>query len=73
MVKADDAGTIVLVANPTLHLTAHDKKGKLLFDGEIETSKQRDKVPRDLWERVEPMVEKLEAKGDKDSQPEEDN
>jgi hypothetical protein len=73
MVKADDAGTIVLVANPTLHLTAHDKKGKLLFDGEIETSKQRDKVPRDLWERVEPMVEKLEAKGDKDSEPEEDN
>jgi hypothetical protein len=64
-VKADDAGTIVLVCNPKAHLTAHDKNGKLLFDGEIETPEQRDKVPRDLWERVQPMVDKLESEADK--------
>jgi hypothetical protein len=59
VVKADDSGTIVLVQNPKIHLTAHDKEGHLLFDGEIETAEQRDKIPRDLWERVEPLMEKM--------------
>jgi len=61
LVKADESGTIVLLNQPKLHLTAHDKDGKLLFDGEIETKEQRDAVPRDLWERVEPLLEKLQA------------
>jgi membrane-associated protease RseP (regulator of RpoE activity) len=73
IVKADDSGTIVLVANPKLHLTAHDKKGKLVFDGEIETTEQRDKVPRELWERVQPLVEKLESKTSQDPKAEEEN
>jgi hypothetical protein len=59
LVNTDDSGTIVLVANPRLHLTAHDRDGKLLFDGEIQTQAQRDKVPRDLWARVEPLLEKI--------------
>jgi hypothetical protein len=60
MVKSDDSGTIVLVANPKLHLTAHDKEGKLLFDGQIESSDEQAKVPRELWERVEPLVKQME-------------
>jgi hypothetical protein len=59
MVKTDDTGTYVVVASPKKHLTAHDKDGKLTFDGEIETSEQQDKVPRGVWEKVQPMVEQL--------------
>jgi hypothetical protein len=61
LVNTDDNGTLVIVANPTLHLTAHDKKGKLLFDGEIESADQRDKVPHDVWKRTEPLLDKLNA------------
>jgi hypothetical protein len=57
LVKTDDTGTIILVGPPNLHLTARDKDGKLLFDDEIETAEQRAKVPRDLWKRVEPLIE----------------
>ncbi len=61
LVKADDSGTIVLIKNPKLRLTAHDKSGKLLFDGEIETPEQRAEVPRELWAEVEPLLDKLAA------------
>ncbi|HTL57579.1 MAG TPA: PDZ domain-containing protein [Candidatus Limnocylindrales bacterium] len=61
LVNTDDSGTIVIVTKPKLHLTAHDKEGNLLFDGEIETSSQRSQVPRRLWERVQPLVDKLNA------------
>jgi membrane-associated protease RseP (regulator of RpoE activity) len=47
MVRSDESGTIVLFSNPSLHLTAHDKDGKLIFDGPIETIEERAKVPRD--------------------------
>ena len=60
LVKADDSGTIILLSHPKLHLTAHDKEGKLLFDGEIATDTERDAVPRELWQRVEPLLEKME-------------
>jgi len=59
VVTADGSGTIVIVSNPKPHLTAHDKSGELLFDGEIDTPEQRDKVPRDLWNKVEPMLDKM--------------
>jgi len=59
IVKTDDTGTCVIVANPKKRLTAHDKAGKLVFDGEIETNKQQDKVPRDVWKKVQPMIEQL--------------
>jgi hypothetical protein len=66
LVNTDDSGAIILVNQPKLHLTAHDKDGELIFDGEIETAEQRAKVPRDLWKRVEPLLDKMEAE-----QPEE--
>jgi len=59
IVKTDDTGTYVIVANPKKHLTAHDKDGKLTFDGEIETREQREKVPKEVWKQVEPMIEQL--------------
>ena len=46
LVKSDESGTIVLLSNPKLHLTAHDKDGKLLFDGPIESTDEQAKVPR---------------------------
>lgn len=58
IVKTDDSGTIVVVSNPKPHLTAHDKDGKLLFDGEIDTQEQRSKVPPELWEKVKPLLDK---------------
>jgi hypothetical protein len=75
LVKTDDTGTIILIGPPHLHLTARDKAGKLLFDGEIGTAEQQAKVPRDLWERVEPLIDKeaLEPtkpeKAESDSKP----
>jgi membrane-associated protease RseP (regulator of RpoE activity) len=66
LVKSDETGTIVIVSNPTPRLTAHDKDGKLVFDGEIQTEEQRDKVPRDLWERVEPLLDKMNSAKDKE-------
>jgi membrane-associated protease RseP (regulator of RpoE activity) len=65
IVKTDDSGTYVVVANPKKQLTAHDKAGKLSFDGPIETSEEQDKVPRDVWEKVQPMIDQLkQEKGD---------
>jgi hypothetical protein len=66
LVKADDSGTIVIVANPDLRLTAHDKQGKLLFDGDIQNSEQRSKVPSDLWQKIEPLVKKMQADPESD-------
>jgi hypothetical protein len=72
LVKSDESGTIVLLCNPSLHLTAHDKDGKLLFDGLVESSEDRAKVPRELWQRVEPLIDQMrppaEQPDSKDSQ-----
>jgi hypothetical protein len=59
IVTTDDTGTYVIVANPKKRLTAHDKDGKLAFDGEIETGEQQEKVPKDIWKKVQPMIEQL--------------
>jgi membrane-associated protease RseP (regulator of RpoE activity) len=64
LVSTDDSGTIVLVKNPKLRLTAHDKDGKMLFDGEVETAEQRAKIPDDLRKKVEPMIEKFTSGDD---------
>jgi hypothetical protein len=66
MVKADDSGTIVIVCNPKPRLTAHDKEGKLLFDGEVDTPEQRAKVPPALWEKVEPLLDKADSKAEEE-------
>lgn len=62
IVKTDEWGTLTIVGPPN-HLTARDKSGKELFDGEIETPEQQAKVPREVWERVQSLLddEKLEA------------
>ena len=64
LVKADESGSIVLVCNPKPRLTAHDRDGKLLFDGEIDTPEQRAKVPPELWEKVEPLLDKVAPKAE---------
>ncbi len=64
IVKADESGTMVIVSNPKPRLTAHDKDGKLLFDGEVDTPEQRAKVPPELWEKVEPLLDKLAPKAE---------
>jgi len=61
LVRSDESGTLVLVSNPKLHLTAHDKDGKLLFDGPIESADERAKVPPQLWDRVEPFLGQMGA------------
>jgi hypothetical protein len=61
MVKSDESGTVVIVSNPEPRLTAHDKQGKLIFDGMIATPEQRKEVPKDLWERVEPLLDKMNS------------
>jgi hypothetical protein len=66
IVKADESGTIVIVSNPNPRLTAHDKDGKLLFDGEIDTPEQRSQVPPELWEKVEPLLDKLAPKAEEE-------
>jgi hypothetical protein len=61
MVKTDDEGSYVIVANPRKRLTAHDAAGKLLFDGEIETAEQQQKVPHEVWDKVQPMLEQMSS------------
>ncbi|SPE52384.1 putative PDZ/DHR/GLGF domain protein [Verrucomicrobia bacterium] len=69
VVKSDDDGSYVIVANPRKHLTAHDKHGKLVFDGEIETPAQQKNVPKEIWEKVRPMLE--QAGPEQPAEPEE--
>jgi hypothetical protein len=59
MVKSDESGTYVLVANPKKRLTVHDQEGKLLFDGEIETQQQQHGVPADVWPKAQLMIEEM--------------
>ena len=59
IVKSDETGSLILMASPKKHLTAHDADGKLIFDGEIETKEQQQKVPAALWEKVKPMLPKI--------------
>jgi hypothetical protein len=68
IIQSDDSGCIVIISNPKRRLTAHDQDGKLIFDGEIETQEQQDKVPRDLWEKVEPLLKKAGPAVEEDEQ-----
>lgn len=63
LVHSDDAGTLVIVADPQPRLTAHDKNGKLLFDGPVQNAEQQSQVPREVWERAEPLVKRLMEEG----------
>ena len=59
----------MIVSNPKPHLTVHDKEGKLVFDGEIDTPEQRAKVPPEVWQKVEPMLDKLAQNADHPAPP----
>jgi len=63
MVKADETGTYVIVADPKKRLTVHNKKGKMLFDEEIETPEQQEKMPKEIREKVKPMLEQMGSDG----------
>lgn len=65
VVQSGDAGAFVIVADPKKRLTAHDKNGKLTFDGPIETQAQQDKVPRGIWDKVKPMLDQMGPVKDK--------
>lgn len=63
LVHADDDGTYVIVANPRKRLTAHDKQGTLLFDGEIESPEQRSRLPDELKAKVDSLLEMMPSQG----------
>jgi hypothetical protein len=58
-VKTDDSGTYVIVATPKKSLNVHDNNGKLVFDGPIESAEEQAKVPKEIWEKVKPMLEEM--------------
>jgi membrane-associated protease RseP (regulator of RpoE activity) len=68
--KADESGTYVIVTNPKKRLTVHDNAGKLVFDGEIETEEQQQKVPPEIWSRAKAMLDEMGPAKDGDSEPE---
>jgi hypothetical protein len=70
IVKADDDGTYVIVANPKKRLTVHDNDGKILFDGEIETKEQQGKVPPEIWLKAKPMLEEMSPAAEDQPEPE---
>ena len=59
VLKTDESGSYVIVADPTKRLSAHSKDGKLLFEGSIETLEQQQKVPWEVWEKVKPLLEQM--------------
>ncbi|HWD18493.1 MAG TPA: PDZ domain-containing protein [Verrucomicrobiae bacterium] len=64
IVKTDSTGDYVLIADPKRRLTAHDHEGKLLFDGAIETPEQQAAVPKEVWEKVKPMLDQIHLSKD---------
>jgi membrane-associated protease RseP (regulator of RpoE activity) len=56
IVKKDDSGTYILIADGGKHLTVHSPNGKLLFDGPVDTGQDWKKVPAAIWERAQSMV-----------------
>jgi len=64
MVKTAQTGIYVIVAYARKRLTVQAKDGKLLFDGEIETTEQQQKIPADLWHKAQLMIEEMAASRD---------
>jgi len=61
MVQTDDDGSYIIEAGAKTHLTARDKDGKLLFEGNIDTPAERAKIPAEVWEKVKPMLDQIVA------------
>lgn len=68
--KADETGTYVIVADPKKRLTVHDNAGKLIFDGEIETEVQQEKVPAELWLKAKTMLDEMGPTREDKAEPE---
>jgi hypothetical protein len=61
VLQTDDTGTYIIEEGAKVHLTARNKFGKSLFDGDIGTPAERQKVPKEVWEKVQPMFDQLTA------------
>jgi hypothetical protein len=64
LVTKDDSGTYILVADPAKHLTVHDAKSQLLFDGPVDSPAEQKKVPAKIWKKVQPMIRQLDENSD---------
>jgi hypothetical protein len=73
MVETDDNGTYVIEAGAKTHLTARDKHGKLLFEGEIDTPAEQEKVPKEVWEKAKLMLDQIATPSDKEPKVEDDS
>ena len=69
IVQTDETGSYVIAAIPKKRLTARDKDGKLLFDGEIETLEQQKNVPAELWDKVKPLLQQLKPAEGEETKP----
>ncbi len=61
IVQTDDDGSYIIESGARTRLTARDKEGKLLFEGHIDTAAEREKVPKQVWEKVKPMLDQIVA------------
>jgi hypothetical protein len=59
IVRTDENGSLIIEAGAQTHLTAHDKDGRSLFDGDISTPAEQEKVPKEVWARAKPMFDQL--------------
>jgi PDZ domain len=61
IVETDETGSYIIEAGKKTRLTARDHHGKLLFEGHIDTPEERGKVPKEVWEKVKPMLDQITA------------
>jgi PDZ domain len=61
IVQTDDDGSYIIESGARTRLTVNDKDGKLLFQGHIDTAAEREKVPKQIWEKVKPMLDQIVA------------
>jgi hypothetical protein len=59
IVQTDEDGSYIIEAGARTRLTARDKDGKLLFEGQIDTPAQRQSVPKEVWQKVKPMLDQI--------------
>jgi len=64
----EPAGTQVTFPGRPVDL-ALSEDGKLLFDGDIETEAQQQKVPVELWPRAQLMLEEMGPVADSETRP----
>jgi hypothetical protein len=60
LIKTDDEGTVTIIADPRRRAVVSDKEGKVMFEGEIETQEQLEKVPKPILDRLQPLLKQME-------------